>query len=142
MNRRSGHEIKRNERRRAGFVLLEAMIAVAIFALGVISLGRCVSNCVAAERFKAEDARARRVLENRMAEIEAESVTIANASEEKLKAPFEGMTLKQRRVELKKKNEKKVEMTGLYAVMLEVTWLSDRETQSRQMTFYVHPRKP
>jgi len=128
-------------KRRAGFVLLEAMMAVAIFALGVIALGRCVSNCVAAERFKVEDARARRVLENRMAEIEAESVTVANASEEKLKAPFEGMTLKQKRVELKKKNEKKAEMTGLYAVMLEVTWLSDREPQSKQLTFYVHPRK-
>lgn len=128
--------------RRAGFVLLEAMLAVAIFALGVIALGRCVSSCVAAERFKAEDARARRVLENRMAEIEAESVAANNASEEKLKAPFEGMTLKQKRVILKKKNEKKAEMTGLYAVTLEVTWLSDRETQSRQLTFYVHPRKP
>jgi type II secretory pathway component PulJ len=129
-------------KRRAGFVLLEAMIAVAIFAIGVITLGRCVSNCVAAERFKVEDARARRVLENRMAEIEAESVSVGNPSEEKLKAPFEGMTLKQRRVELKKKNEKKADMTGLYAVTLEVTWLSDREPQSKQLTFYVHPRKP
>jgi Tfp pilus assembly protein PilV len=128
--------------RRAGFVLLEAMLAVAIFALGVIALGRCVSNCVAAEHFKAEDARARRVLENRMAEIEAESVEFSNASEEKLKAPFEGMTLKQKRVVLKKKNEQKADMTGLFAVTLEVTWLSDKETQSRQLTFYVHPRKP
>ena len=138
MNRPS---IKRR-RMRAGFVLLEAMIAVAIFALGVIALGRCVSNCIAAERFKVEDARARRVLANRMAEIEAEAVEVTNASEEKLKAPFEGMTLKQRRVILKKKNEKKVEMTGLYAVTLEVTWLSDREPQSKELTFYVHPRKP
>ena len=128
--------------RRAAFVLLEAMMAVAIFAIGVITLGRCVSNCIAAERFKVEDARARRVLENRMAEIEAESVAVGFATEEKLKVPFEGMTLKQRRVELKKKNEKKVERTGLYAVTLLVTWLSEREPQSKQLTFYVHPRKP
>ena len=126
----------------AGFVLLEAMLAVAIFALGVITLGRCVSNCVAAERLKAEDVRARRVLENRVAEIEAEAVQTSNSSEEKLKGPFEGMTLKQKRVILKKKNEKKVEMTGLFAVTLEVTWMSGHETQSRQLTFYVHPRKP
>lgn len=131
----------RTRRIRGGFVLLEAMLAVAIFALGVIALGRCVSSCVAAEHFKVEDARARRVLQNRVAEIEAEAVLVTTATEEKLKGPFEGMTLKQRRVPLRKKNEKKAELTGLYAVTLEVTWLSGREPQLRQLTFYVRPTK-
>src|SRR5258707_1385616 len=53
---------------RKGFVLLEALVAVAIFAIGVIALGRCVSNCLAAERLRFEDARSRQVLENRLAE--------------------------------------------------------------------------
>lgn len=128
--------------RRAGFVLLEAMLAVAIFALGVIALGRCVSNCIAAERLKLEDERARRVLANRMAEIEAEAVEGSANAEEKLKAPFEGMTLKQKRVPLKKQNEKKQNMDGLYAMTLEVTWPSGRAMQSRQLTFYVRPKKP
>ena len=51
--------------KKRGVMLLEAMLAVAIFAIGVITLGRCVSNCIAAERLVQEDALARRALENR-----------------------------------------------------------------------------
>ena len=34
-----------------GFLLLESMLAVAIFAIGILALGRCVENCLKAERF-------------------------------------------------------------------------------------------
>jgi hypothetical protein len=43
-------------------MLLEALLAVTIFALGVLVLGRCVSGCLSAVRLKEEDALARRAL--------------------------------------------------------------------------------
>ena len=32
-------------KRAGGFMLLEALLAVTIFAIGVLTLGRCVSGC-------------------------------------------------------------------------------------------------
>ena len=34
------------------FVLFEAMIAVAMFSIGVLALGKCVENCIVAEMIK------------------------------------------------------------------------------------------
>src|SRR4051794_7257889 len=59
-----------------GYVLLEAVLAVAIFALGMLALGHCISQGLMAERVKTEDARARRVLQNRFAEIEAGAAAV------------------------------------------------------------------
>lgn len=123
-----------------GFVLLEAMLAVVIFALAVLSLGRCVTNCLAAERFKVEDALARRALENRVAEIEAGAVQPAGDSQETLPAPFVGLTLKQSCSPLHKKNENGVELSGLISVQLEVSWRSSSGTESRNLVFYVRSR--
>ncbi len=128
--------------RRHGFVLLEAMIAVAIFALGVITLGRCVSQCLVAEQFKREDERARRVLQNRMAEIEAGVLPLKEPIIEDLKEPFAGMKLEQKAREVKKYNEGKEELTGLLAVTVRVTWRNSGEPQSRELIFYVRPRDP
>ena len=125
---------------RRGFVLLEAMLAVAIFALGMLALGRCVSAGLAAEQYKAEDARARRVLENRLAEIEAGAVPIDKTLTEDLKEPFAGFKLTQTSTELKKQNEKKEDLTGLFAVNIEVSWRSGRDKSSKSLTVYVQKR--
>ena len=127
--------------RRRAFVLLEAMLAVAIFAIGVLALGAAVNNCLVAERFKEEDSRARRALGNRIAEIEAESVKLTDSSTEELKGFFEGMTLKTTRVPVKKKNEKEQDILGIYSVRLEVMWKSDGADQAREITFYFYPKQ-
>lgn len=137
----SKHSSRQGLARIGGFILLEAMLAVAIFALGVLTLGRCVTNCIAAERFKTEDVLARRALENRIAEIESGRPTLVGTSEEKLLPPFERMTLQQRCTPLTKKNEKGEELASLVSVRLEVTWQSGGNKQSRQLAFYVHPRR-
>ena len=124
-----------------GFMLLEALLAVTIFALGVLTLGRCVSNCLAAERLKEEDALARRALENRWAEIESGAVPLTDASTEELKGAFAGMTMKMTRVLVKKKNEKEEKIEGISAVTLEVTWESGQEEQAKELIFYVYPRQ-
>jgi len=132
--------MKRCSRSR-GFFLLEAMIATFIFAIGVIALGHCVENCLSAQRIKEDDARARRLLENRMVEIEAGSAVVTDKASEELKGMFAGMTLKTTRVPLKKKNEKEQELFGLFQMNLQLTWKADGQEQAKELTFYVYPRQ-
>ena len=133
--------------KKRGVMLLEAMLAVAIFAIGVITLGRCVSNCIAAERLQQEDALARRALENRWAEIESGAVVLgaqgggSTSSTDELKGPFAGMKLKTVSVPVKKKNEKEEKIEGISAVTLTVAWESGGEEQSKELIFYVYPRQ-
>ena len=123
------------------FVLLEAMIAVAMFSIGVLALGKCVENCIVAEMIKVEDERARRFLSNRMAEIEMGSVVMRDKESEELKGEFEGMTLKTTRVALKKKNEDGKELFGIFAITLELEWKNKGQLRARELSFYVYPRQ-
>ncbi len=132
----------RTRRGRArGFMLMEALLAVTIFALGVLTLGRCVSNCLAAERLKEEDALARRALENRWAEIESGAVQLTNESTDELKPPFDGMKLRTTRVPIEKLNEKEEKIEGIFAVTLSVTWPSGGEDQAKELMFFFQPRQ-
>lgn len=124
-----------------GFVLLEAMIAVAVFSVGVLALGRCVENCISAEMIKEEDERARRFLANRMAEIEQGSVVVQDKATEELKGEFEGMVLRTSRVPSKKKNEDNKELFGLFEISLQLAWKKGGQEQSRELLFYVYPRQ-
>ena len=133
-------------RKERGVMLLEALLAVTIFAIGVITLGRCVSNCIVAERMQEEDGLARRALENRWAEIESGAVPGPEAgyrinSTEELKGPFAGMTMKMTTVPVQKKNEKEEKIEGISAVTLTVAWQSGGEEQSKELIFYVYPRQ-
>jgi Tfp pilus assembly protein PilV len=124
-----------------GFVLLEAMLAVAIFAITVFSIGACIQNCLKAEVLKEEDARGRRILENRMMEIEAGYETVGEKKPpEEIKA-YPGMTLTTASTPLKAKNEKKEDITGIYDVKLTLSWPSGTKTQEKSIEFYVYPRQ-
>ena len=124
-------------RRSAGFLLLETMIGVLVFAIGVLALARCVEQCMDVESAKLWDERARVALENRMAEIEAGAVFFPSDKEEKLKGMFEGITLVQSREPLRLKNEKKQEFAGLFQIQLEALWQESGGKQSKVLTFYV-----
>src|SRR5712691_9522617 len=52
------------------FALYEVLIGVAIFAIGVLALGRAVENCMNASALNAEEERVRQILSNRMAEVQ------------------------------------------------------------------------
>ena len=120
-----------------GFILLEVMLGVAIFAIGILALGRCVSNCVAAETARQEMDRARLALENRMAQIEAGQVPTTKDLSDPLDGAFTGMTLKQTRTRVAAKNEKGLPLANLYKVNLELDWMSGNEPESRTLFFYV-----
>lgn len=123
--------------RRAGFVVLEVMLAVAIFAMGVIALGACVGNGLTAEVIRSEDRRARLALLNRMAEIEAGSVKVEKASTEELKGMFAGMTLRQSFKPWVRTNENKENLEGIDQILLEVVWNSGDQPQKKSLSFYV-----
>src|SRR5438309_11223853 len=61
-------------RLRSAFALYEVLLGVAIFAIGVIALGRAVENCLNASSISAEESAVRQILADRMAEIQAAPV--------------------------------------------------------------------
>ena len=126
-----------------GFLLLECMLAVAIFAMGVITLGKCVDNCLKAEQFRREEGLAQRALMNYWIQIEAGAIPIAAAAPapEKLRGAWEGMTMKITQEPLTLTNETDQELFGLYSVKLELSWVSYGETNVRDMDFIIFPRQ-
>lgn len=121
----------------SGFVLIEVMLGVMIFSMGVLALGSCVSNCIGAESVRQETERARLALENRMAEVEAGQVSTTKELTDDLGDSFPGMTMKQSRRPVTAENEKGDKIEGLYEVDLEVDWTSENQPQSRAISFYV-----
>ena len=93
----SPHVGRRRARRgqfgEAGILLLEIMLAVVIFSMAVVGLGRCVGNCLDAEAIRTQDSRARQLLAARGAEIQA-SLALPDVSQRtEMEAPFSGYTL-------------------------------------------------
>src|SRR5258707_14614583 len=54
----------------SAFALYEVLIGVAIFAVGVLALGRGVENCLNASTLNAEEEAERQMLSNRIGEIQ------------------------------------------------------------------------
>src|SRR5215204_6439459 len=127
--------------RRGGFVLLECMLAVTIFALGILALGRCVENCLRAEKFRREEGLAQRALANYWIQVEQGAIPITENVSEKLKGAWEGMTMNISREPLVLKNEKDQELFGLYQVKLQLTWSSNGEIVNRELQFMIYPRQ-
>jgi hypothetical protein len=127
--------------RRSGFLLLECMLAVAIFAMGILALGRCVENCLKAERYRREESLAQRALANYWRQIEAGAIPLTDKSEEKLKGAWDGMIMSMYREPLALKNEEEQELFGLYQVKLQLSWVSAGEPIVRDMQFIYYPRQ-
>ena len=124
-----------------GFVLLECMLAVAIFALGILALGRCVENCLKAEKFRREEGLAQRALQNFWIQVEQGAIPLTENFSQNLKGAWEGMTMNVSREPLALKNEKDQELFGLYQVKLQLTWPSNGEVITRDMQFFMYPRQ-
>lgn len=124
-----------------GFLLLESMLAVAIFAVGVLALGRCVENCLRAEKFRREEGLAQRALANYAVQIETDALPLTDKMTEQLKGAWTGMTMNIAREPLAIRNEKDQELFGLYKVTLELSWKDGRQTIQRNLSFYTYPRQ-
>lgn len=131
----------RHSRKSAGFLLLESMLAVAIFGLGVIALSRCVENLLRAERIRREEGLAQRLLANYLVQIETEALPLSDQMTEQLKGAWAGMTMSITREQMKLQNEKEQELFGLYKVTLDVSWTTGRETIHRDLSFVFYPKQ-
>jgi type II secretory pathway pseudopilin PulG len=131
---------KRRGERPAGFILLEAMIATAIFGMAVLALARSIEAGLQAGVVQREDGRARRALLNRMRELRYGSQPYADGADVELKGEFAGMRLKQAVVPLELVDQNKTIVDGLYEVNLEVSWPGGGNTRaSKQLKFYANP---
>lgn len=133
--------MKAHRRPDQGFLLLECMLAVAIFALGIIALGRCVENCLKAEHFRREEGLAQRALTNFWIQMEQGAFPEKQQFSEKLKGAWDGMTMNVTREPLALKNEKDQDLFGLFQVKLQLTWPSGGETVVREMEFIMFPKQ-
>jgi 5-carboxymethyl-2-hydroxymuconate isomerase len=118
------------------------MLAVAIFAVGVITLGKCVENCLRMEQYRREDGLAQRALANYWLQIETGAIPLpTTAVSEPLKGAWTGMTMQMIAEPLKLTNEKDQELFGLYLVKLRLGWTVNGDEVTREMDFMVYPRQ-
>lgn len=130
-----------SQRLRRAFLLVEVMLAVAIFAVAVLALAKSVEAMLNAQILKDEDEKVRRFLDCKVAEIEAGAVPLSDSTSEDVKGWLPDMKLKTTRTPLKRKNEKGVDLTGLYMVTLDLSWTSNNEKMERSLSFYIYPRQ-
>jgi len=122
---------------RRAFLLLEMMLGVAIFSIGVLVLARCLDHCLDAEAYRSRDQLARRALEARLAEIRGNAVSILETPRsDELEGRYRGITLHQRSTPLDLTNEDGDQLTGLYRVDLEAVWTGPDGETSRELHFY------
>ena len=69
----AARRLRRRSRSKYAFALYEVLIGVAIFALGVIALGRAVENCINASTISTEENVVRQILSDRIAQVQAAS---------------------------------------------------------------------
>ena len=131
-----------------GFALYEVMLGVLIFAVGVIALGRSVSNCVVASGLSAEEARVREILANRMAEIQTTPGMPDASKETKIETGFGAINLVQKTHAEDLKEETPVAasaggtlatpLVGINRVTLTAIWTRAGVKQSKRLAFYVY----
>ena len=129
-------------RRRLGskyaFALYEVLLGVAIFALGVISLGRAVQNCLNASTISAEENVMRQVLSDRMAQVQAASGVPEAEKEFKLKTSYGRVILTQKAAPAALTEPDNTVIAGINLVTLTARWDHAGVPQSKQIQFYVY----
>jgi Tfp pilus assembly protein PilV len=135
MRRDNGREI-RNSRR--GFALYEVLLGVAIFAVGVLALGRAVENCLNASTLSAEENAVQQILSNRMAEIQASRGLPDQAKEFKINSGYGQIRLIQKSAPAELTESNNTVLNGINLVTLTAQWERGGASQSRQIRFYVY----
>lgn len=130
--------MQRIKRAARAFALYEVLLGLAIFAIGVLALGRSVENCLNATTLNAEEDRVRQILANRMAEIQATPGFPDEKKETKVATGYGQVTLIQKSVPAGLKNEKDIEMNGINLVTLSAQWMRGGVQQSKKIEFYVY----
>jgi Tfp pilus assembly protein PilV len=125
-------------RGRMGFALYEVLIGVAIFALGVIALGRAVENCLNASTISAEEQVVRQILSDRMAQIQAAPVVPDAEKEFKVNSNYGTVRLTQKSAPAELTEADNTLINGINIVTLTAHWQHAGTPQSKQIQFYVY----
>jgi prepilin-type N-terminal cleavage/methylation domain-containing protein len=123
--------------RQRGFALYEVLLGLAIFAIGVIALGRAVGNCVNASALSADDARVRQILSNRMAEIETAPGQPDQSKMSKIDTGF-GIVRLTQKTRPEPLQESNAEVQGIVRVTLTADWTRGGTEQRKEISFYVY----
>jgi Tfp pilus assembly protein PilV len=123
---------------RCGFALYEVLLGLAIFALGVLALGRAVENCLNANTLNAEENRVRQILSNRMAEVQATPGSPDKVKELNFDTGYGKVKLIQKSAPADLQEDNGAPLTGVSRVVLTATWTRAGNAQSQQIEFYVY----
>jgi len=129
---------RRGLRSRYAFALYEVLLGVAIFAIGVIALGRAVQNCINASTISAEENVVRQILSDRMAQVQAATAVPEAEKEFKLKTSYGRMTLTQKTIPAALTEPDNTLINGINLVTLTARWEHAGVPQSKQIQFYVY----
>ena len=124
--------------RQIGFALYEVLMGVAIFAFGVLALGRAVENCLNASTLNAEEGRVRLILSNRMAEVQTTPGLPDEKKEFNVDTGYGAVKLIQTSVDAGLKDDNGAQLSGLHRVTLTAKWTRAGSPQSEQVEFYVY----
>jgi Tfp pilus assembly protein PilV len=120
------------------FALYEVLIGVAIFAIGVVALGRAVQNCLNASTISEEESAVRQILSDRMAEIQAASVVPDAQKEFKINSNYGVIRLIQKSAPAALTEPDNTVINGINLVTLTALWQHGGGPQSKQIQFYVY----
>ena len=120
------------------FALYEVLLGVAIFAIGVIALGRAVENCLNASTISAEEQVIRQILADRMAEIQAAPVVPEAQKEFKVDSNYGTVRLTQKSAPAELTEANNTVINGINLVTLTAHWQHAGAPQSKQIQFYVY----
>ena len=124
--------------RRRGFALYEVLLGLAIFAIGVVALGRAAQNCLNASSLSAEEDRVRQILANRMAEIQTSPGTPDALKETNVDTGYGVVKLIQKSAPAQLVETDNTQLTGITLVTLTAQWTRSGATQSNEVQFYVY----
>lgn len=130
--------MRRSSRTRRGFALYEVLIGLTIFVVGTLALGRSVQNCMNASSLSEQEDRVRRVLANRMAEIQATPGVPDEKKETTVETGYGPVKLIQKTVPADFKTDEGNDITGMRRVTLDAEWKRSGVAQSRKVEFYVY----
>jgi len=125
-------------RNKKGFALYEVLMGLAIFALGVLALGRAVGNCLNASTLNAEEERVRQILSNRMAEVQVAPGFPDSAKEFNIDTGYGTVKLIQKSAPAELEEDDGTQLAGVNRVTLTAKWKRGGAEQSQQIEFYVY----
>jgi hypothetical protein len=114
------------------------MLGVAIFAFGVLALGRAVNNCLNASTLNAEDNRVRLILSNRMAEVQTRPGLPESSKEFTVDTGYGMVKLVQISAPAELEDDNGAQLTGVHRVTLTAKWTRAGIDQSQRIEFYVY----